>query len=230
MNNHIAKLQTTATNPSTDSEVRDKALARLKQISIDGNDKRHAEAGRVLRELIGQAPNATPFNEESDRPGAATAVSDDWGSFGDLDATPAPETKINGRLKDLIARCEQADAKSDIYRYWLPAIYREFVKGRPYGVGDLSRTAAEEAMNRYLPFKWMSRPLFEEIHDAFTMGARKSYVEEYRATQERAAALVPKWKRIKYQWEVANGPTRENICDLLYSGDDFVPAPQRAVL
>ncbi len=219
--------------PESAQDAKDAALARLKQLSLDGNDKRHAEAGRVLRELIGQAPNATPLDEGSDRPGAATPVSDNWGSFGDLDATPAPETKINGRLKDLITRCEQADA-SDVYRYWLPAVYREFVKGSPYVVGDLSRAAANALMDRFLPYKWMTRELFEEIHDALTMDDRKSYVEEYRAAQQRAAALVPKWRHIKIVWEVANGEAngsrKVNVCDLLYSGDDFVPAPQKAVL
>jgi len=229
MNNHIAKLQATATNPSTNPGLRDKVLARLKQISVDGNDKRHAEAGRVLRELIGQAPNVTPLGDDSDNPEAPTLTTDsDWGPLGNLSVGPAPETKISGRLASLIAEAERETCKSNVYRYILPAVYREFVKGSPFVVGDLSRAAAKALLDRFLPCKWLTRELFEEIEDKTAPDPSKDCFSQEPVTV-RAAAYFPKWRAAKLAWEKTNGPARINLCDILFDPEtDFMVSAQKA--
>jgi hypothetical protein len=208
-------------------------MTQLRSIAGNKSDPRSKDAALVLSEVTGNvctetgqtpAPDVTPVDED-DIPVASVPASHDWGWFGNLPVHPGEEI-VSTRLKSLISEIDRETKKSNVYRYLLPVVYQDFLLRELHCVGSASRAAASAALDKHLPYLWMTRPMFEEIHAALAMNDRKPYVEEYRAAQERAAQLLPKWRRVKELWEGVHGPTQENICDLLYSGDDFIPVPQ----
>jgi hypothetical protein len=110
--------------------------------------------------------------------------------------------------------CRKEQSRSSVYRYHLPLVYSLLKETPDYDTP--TRDLAEATLAEYLPYKWLTRELFEEMQEALKSDPSKSSFEQIPIAT-RVAPHIERWKKIKSDWEEVNGPTIECLSDVLYN-------------
>jgi len=211
MNVHIANLKSSALNSTLPEEKRLRAETQLRTIAADESDPRSGDAKLALRDL----PGYTAGTENGQASSSTETVQEALGDSDDLSAMFArwlasPKSHENPQVSHWIETCEKETQRSNIYRYWLPNLYQ----AAPALPGDGADKAAQ-TFAKYLPYKWLTWELFNEIQGALRPDPTKTCFEQ-EPIAKRVAPYIDRWRAIKRAWKSDHGPTGECLVDVLY--------------